>query len=39
MSKELNKTYDPQDIEERLYKKWEDKAGNLYALIYENLVD
>ena len=26
MSKELNKTYDPQDIEERLYKKWEDKA-------------
>ena len=26
MSKELNKTYDPQDIEERLYKKWEDNG-------------
>ena len=23
MSKELNKTYDPKDIEDRLYKKWE----------------
>ncbi len=25
MSKELNKTYDPKDIEERLYSKWLDK--------------
>jgi valyl-tRNA synthetase len=25
MSKELNKTYDPKDIEERLYTKWLDK--------------
>ena len=25
MSKELNKTYDPKDIEERLYQKWLDK--------------
>ena len=25
MSKELNKTYDPKDIEERLYDKWEKK--------------
>ena len=25
MSKELNKTYDPKDIEERLYNKWLDK--------------
>ena len=24
MSKELAKTYDPKDIEDRLYKKWED---------------
>ena len=22
MSKELGKTYDPKDIEDRLYKKW-----------------
>ena len=22
MSKELSKTYDPKDIEDRLYKKW-----------------
>ena len=26
MSKELNKTYDPKDIEDRLYQKWEDKG-------------
>ena len=26
MSKELNKTYDPKDIEDRLYKKWEDNG-------------
>ena len=26
MSKELSKTYDPKDIEDRLYKKWEDNA-------------
>ena len=25
MSKELNKTYDPKDIEDRLYQKWEEK--------------
>ena len=24
MSKELGKTYDPKDIEDRLYKKWEE---------------
>ena len=24
MAKELEKTYNPKDIEERLYKKWED---------------
>ena len=22
-----------------IYKKWEEKAANLYALIYDNLVD
>ena len=22
-----------------IYKKWEEKAGNVYALIYDNLVD
>ena len=26
MSKELNKTYDPNDIEDRLYQKWEDNG-------------
>ena len=26
MSKELSKTYDPKDIEDRLYKKWEDNV-------------
>lgn len=26
MSKELKKTYDPKDIEDRLYKKWEDNG-------------
>ena len=26
MSKELSKTYDPKDIEDRLYKKWEDNG-------------
>ena len=26
MAKELNKTYDPKDIEDRLYKKWEDNG-------------
>ena len=26
MSKELNKTYDPKDIEDRLYQKWEDNG-------------
>ena len=26
MSKELSKTYDPKDIEERLYEKWESKG-------------
>ena len=26
MSKELGKTYDPKDIEDRLYKKWEDNG-------------
>ena len=26
MSKELNKTYDPKNIEDRLYKKWEDNG-------------
>ncbi len=26
MSKELSKTYDPKDIEERLYKNWEEKG-------------
>ena len=30
MSKELNKTYDPKDIEDRLYKKWED---NVFCLV------
>ena len=25
MNKELAKTYDPKDIEERLYQKWQDK--------------
>ncbi|EKC52197.1 protein containing Aminoacyl-tRNA synthetase, class Ia domain protein, partial [human gut metagenome] len=25
-SKELSKTYDPKDIEDRLYKKWEDNG-------------
>ncbi len=28
-----------RQIAKSIYKKWEDKAGNLYALIYENLVD
>ena len=26
MSKELNKTYDPKDIEDRLYEKWEENG-------------
>ena len=26
MSKELNKTYDPKDIEDRLYEKWENNG-------------
>ena len=26
MSKELSKTYDPKDLEDRLYKKWEDNG-------------
>ena len=26
MSKELNKTYDPKDIEDRLYQKWEENG-------------
>lgn len=26
MSKELEKTYNPADIEDRLYKKWLDKV-------------
>ena len=32
MSKELNKTYDPKDIEDRLYKKWEDN-GDFHAEV------
>ncbi len=28
-----------RQIAKNIYKKWEEKAGNLYALIYENLVD
>ena len=39
MSKELAKTYDPAGIEDRLYKKWEDKASELYSVVYETLVD
>ncbi len=30
MSRELSKTYDPKDIEDRLYKKWED-SGYFHA--------
>ena len=33
MSKELNKTYDPKDIEDRRYKKWEDN-GYFLSLIH-----
>ncbi|MCC8168183.1 MAG: valine--tRNA ligase [Clostridiales bacterium] len=32
MSKELSKTYDPKDIEDRLYKKWEDN-GYFHAQV------
>ena len=32
MNKELAKTYDPKDIEERLYKKWEDN-GYFHATV------
>ena len=32
MSKELNKTYNPKDIEDRLYKKWEDN-GYFHATV------
>ena len=32
MSKELNKTYDPKDIEDRLYEKWE-KGGYFHAEV------
>ncbi len=32
MSKELNKTYDPKDIEDRLYEKWE-KNGYFHATV------
>ncbi|MBO5926716.1 MAG: DUF4364 family protein [Clostridia bacterium] len=28
-----------RQIAKNIYKKWEEKAGNLYAVIYENLVD
>ena len=28
-----------RQIAKNIYKKWEEKAGNLYAIIYENLVD
>ncbi len=28
-----------RQIAKSIYKKWEEKAGNLYSLIYENLVD
>ena len=28
-----------RQVAKNIYKKWEEKAGNLYALIYENLVD
>ena len=32
MSKELNKTYDPKDIEDRLYHKWE-AGGYFHAKV------
>ena len=32
MSKELSKTYDPKDIEDRLYEKWE-KNGYFHAEV------
>ena len=35
MSKELSKTYDPKDIEDRLYKKWEDN-GYFHAGMVTN---
>jgi hypothetical protein len=28
-----------RQIAKSIYKKWEEKAGNLYAIIYEHLVD
>lgn len=38
-SLELKFTVPNRPIAKSIYKKWEEKAGNLYALIYENLVD
>ena len=28
-----------RQIAKSIYKKWEEKAGNLYAIIYDNLID
>lgn len=36
---ELKFSVPNRQIAKNIYKKWEEKAGNLYALIYENLVD
>ena len=36
---ELKFTVPSRQIAKNIYKKWENKAENLYAVIYENLVD
>ena len=33
MSKELSKTYDPKDIEDRLYEKWEKNGYSMQKQI------
>ena len=36
---ELKFNVSDRQTAKNIYKKWEEKAGNLYALIYDNLVD
>ena len=36
---ELKFAVPSRQIAKNIYKKWENKAENIYALLYENLVD
>ena len=37
--KEMEKIYDPSVVEESTYKRWEEKASDVYASIYNILID